>query len=905
MFANSQPNVKVDVIEILLSQNLYERLGLKTNRVSFGQIHTAYNARLNLLHNCRQELTEEEAAQAESMIDAAYAELSDRSRRTNYDSQLTGEYPVSAELVGSGEPASTLLLDRYRIEQQIAEGQRCLVYSAWDSRLGRQVIVKRVRPELANEGSHRLLFQQEAELFARSNASNLVKILDYDVSTCAVVSERMAYDLAESIKAGPVGPTRLREILRDALAGLAALHREGIAHGRVELQHLFADDDGGIKLAVAPGMTGSQSTLRPSKDSRHIAPELLNATSYGQPSLASDIYALGFVCLELLCGNKLASRVSATMDDSEQVANNWLVWHASPTEQLPPIAELIPDLPVDLCSLLERMTRKQQHERFTDARACLEAMSYVPATEQIQTYAVPLGSSSDAGVEIYGSPPHLHAIYDAPKRLSWSDIAKNPALLLAPEARSHLTQVGLATLMLLSGLFLVFQPERIKKQTAQVEEAATEIQSLEDFEVAAPSTERVTRPTDDAAATQINKVDGQPSQQTSQTAVRVTLEVLPSGRVLQIGEQTATTDNQNEWLLPAGVYTARCLDTESSVEFETTFSVPADVEYAYFAIPVPVVAPEQPILQPPYDPYADVRGMSFQPSIVPFDIQGASDAEHATQQRSYLVSALRNIVQSPHHRRKDMPFAVSSKPVDPRATFTLALWAFREGNLDRAVDLCRESLRAAEHYHIPFLLPLRMLNHLQIDHGKGGLQAALGECRLVLSWLNQMDSLRPSLAIKHAQDELAWWTGLLVGFTNDVPHGLANQILDTDSLEAVIRSSSSANQWKTFRIGRLAVINRYALINRHWSEVSAEKSKLQLSENEEAQLPLISHTYSADDHSKRRPSLGQSGATIGMSSASASASRRFVSYRPFDIPGIAIEVLSTLNKPSESGLALR
>jgi hypothetical protein len=250
MFTRTPSDDQLNIVDVLLKQNLYERLGLKSNLASMGRIHRAYNARLNLLYDCRSRMADKEMAQAESLLDDAYAILSDRSQRNQYDASLAGKTLVQAKAATEAvaavveDASSALLLDRYQIESLIAEGQRCRIFSAVDTRLGRQVILKRVRPELAYDANHQRLFQKEAEVFARFNASNLVKILDFDVASCALVTEKMAHDLTASIKAGPVNAIRLRDILRDALAGLAALHREGIAHGRVELQHLFADDDG-------------------------------------------------------------------------------------------------------------------------------------------------------------------------------------------------------------------------------------------------------------------------------------------------------------------------------------------------------------------------------------------------------------------------------------------------------------------------------------------------------------------------------------------------------------------------------------------------------------------------------------------------------------------------------------
>jgi hypothetical protein len=269
-----------------------------------------------------------------------------------------------------------------------------------------------------------------------------------------------------------------------------------------------------------------------------------------------------------------------------------------------------------------------------------------------------------------------------------------------------------------------------------------------------------------------------------------------------------------------------------------------------------------------------------------------------------LDSALRDVIQRPYERRKNHPFSLAEQPVDPRAAVTLALWAFRAGDLDRSATMCRASLKAAEHYHVPFVTPLRMLNHLQIDYGQGGLQAAMGECRLMLSWLNQLDSARPSPAVTDAKDELAWWTGLLIGYATEVPQGLTRQVLDTEALEEHVRRTCTAEQWRLHQIGRLFIVRRFELLKQQRAELPYETGQAS-PERSYSSLPLTSPIYDSEVAFDAEFPVETRREPRGLPPASSVAPQQFVSYRPFDIPSIAGEVMSTLIKASRSGLVLR
>ena len=73
-----------------------------------------------------------------------------------------------------------ILDGRYEIQSMIGEGGMAVVYKATDHRLNREVAVKIMRPEMAEDEEFRRRFLTEAHAVAKLSNHNIVAI--YDVS---------------------------------------------------------------------------------------------------------------------------------------------------------------------------------------------------------------------------------------------------------------------------------------------------------------------------------------------------------------------------------------------------------------------------------------------------------------------------------------------------------------------------------------------------------------------------------------------------------------------------------------------------------------------------------------------------------------------------------------------------
>src|ERR687895_944588 len=121
--------------------------------------------------------------------------------------------------------------DRYRLGDLIGQGGMGEVYAAHDLRLEREVALKLLRADLADQDTMRDRVLAEARLAARLTHPNVVAVLDTgeEDGRPYVVMERLSgRTLHDELAGGTMSEDRVRDVGLQVLRALAAAHEIGI-----------------------------------------------------------------------------------------------------------------------------------------------------------------------------------------------------------------------------------------------------------------------------------------------------------------------------------------------------------------------------------------------------------------------------------------------------------------------------------------------------------------------------------------------------------------------------------------------------------------------------------------------------------------------------------------------------
>ncbi|WP_344098016.1 serine/threonine-protein kinase, partial [Streptomyces stramineus] len=202
-----------------------------------------------------------------------------------------------------------LVADRYLLGELLGRGGMGEVWQAQDQVLGRQVAVKLLLGDDADE-SAASRFRLEAQTAARLNHPQVVAVYDFGAweGRFYLVMELVrGPSLAQELTTyGTLAPDRVAGMAAQAAAGLAAAHRQGVVHRDVKPGNLMLDADGTLKIGdfgIARFVDETSTALTRVGQivgtSTYLAPERALGRMAGP---ASDVYALGCVLYQLLAG---------------------------------------------------------------------------------------------------------------------------------------------------------------------------------------------------------------------------------------------------------------------------------------------------------------------------------------------------------------------------------------------------------------------------------------------------------------------------------------------------------------------------------------------------------------------------------------------------------------------------
>jgi serine/threonine-protein kinase len=259
----------------------------------------------------------------------------------------------------------------YLIHSLVGRGGMAYVYRAEDPRLGRQVALKVLAPELSTNEDFRRRFLRESRLAAALDHPNIIPIYDAGEAD-GLLYIAMRYVAGSDLKSLLTGGRRpdvrqLVAIFSQIAGALDAAHAHGLVHRDVKPanvliapapvpqghDHVYLTDFGITKRAGSLSGVTAAGVIVGTMD--YLSPEQIA----GKPVTArTDQYSLGCVVYETLTGS-----VPFVREDDAA-----LLW-AHLGEALPPISQARPDLPPAVQDVLVKATAKDPDNRY---RSCDE-----------------------------------------------------------------------------------------------------------------------------------------------------------------------------------------------------------------------------------------------------------------------------------------------------------------------------------------------------------------------------------------------------------------------------------------------------------------------------------------------------------------------------------------------------
>ncbi|WP_171074425.1 serine/threonine-protein kinase [Nonomuraea basaltis] len=192
----------------------------------------------------------------------------------------------------------SLIADRYRLDELIGSGPMGEVWRGYDTRADWVVAVKVLGAKAAGAAARELL-RKHAQAVARVIHPNVAMVLDvgeHDGAPFLVMEYLTGLSLGEELaEGGPLKIVEVCDLIGQAAAGLDAAHRAGVVHGEID-PGSFRRAGSGVLKVVGFGLDDQ----RPSPgEGPYVAPE---RAAGGTAEASGDLYALGCVCYELLCG---------------------------------------------------------------------------------------------------------------------------------------------------------------------------------------------------------------------------------------------------------------------------------------------------------------------------------------------------------------------------------------------------------------------------------------------------------------------------------------------------------------------------------------------------------------------------------------------------------------------------
>ena len=283
------------------------------------------------------------------------------------------------QLPVSNPDLSGTTLGDFHLLRRLGQGGMGQVYLAEQHSLKRKVALKIMRPEVAGNAVSLQRFKAEAEAVARVNHANIVQV--YAIGEVQGV-HFIALEYVEGrnlrdfvARKGPPEILQALSIMRQVAAALQRASEAGIIHRDVKPENILLTRKGEVKVAdfgLSRFFGGDQPSLHLTQSGiamgtpLYMSPEQVEGKTLDP---RTDIYSLGVTCYHMLAGQPPFRGETSFQIALQHVQN-----------EPPPLRNVRPDLPGELCTIVHKMLAKDPAQRYPTCRELLKDLTRLRET---------------------------------------------------------------------------------------------------------------------------------------------------------------------------------------------------------------------------------------------------------------------------------------------------------------------------------------------------------------------------------------------------------------------------------------------------------------------------------------------------------------------------------------------
>jgi serine/threonine protein kinase/Tfp pilus assembly protein PilF len=278
----------------------------------------------------------------------------------------------------------TMFAGRYEVIEELGRGGMGRVYRVEDKKVGQEVALKLIKPEIASDAKTLQRFRHELKTARMISHKSVCRMFDLGEAQGAYYIT-MEYVPGENLKSlirqvGRLDTDTAVKMAHQICEGLAEAHRLGVVHRDLKPGNIMIDREGSVRIMdfgiarslKAKGLTGTGIVIGTPE---YMSPEQAEAKGVDQ---SSDLYSLGVVLFEMVTG-----RLPFEGDTPLSIAMK----HKGAEPEAP--STFNPQIPDGLNRLILKCLAKDKADRYESAEEMVAELvdikSGFPTTESDKT----------------------------------------------------------------------------------------------------------------------------------------------------------------------------------------------------------------------------------------------------------------------------------------------------------------------------------------------------------------------------------------------------------------------------------------------------------------------------------------------------------------------------------------